>query len=186
MDNNVKSKESETDKSQAPSPLAEPPVLLPLTAEQIELLKDQAAKAGEYWDRYLRQAADLENFKKRAARERQEAVTFANQTLVLKLLPVLDALEMALAAADKPAAPSLRAGIAPIANQLKSVLAEAGLEEIDAGGKPFDPNLHEAVSQQDSAEAPEGQVIRQIRKGYKFRNRLLRPAGVIVAKRPAP
>jgi molecular chaperone GrpE len=186
MDNNVKSNESETDESQAPAPLAEPPVLMPLTAGQIEQLKDQAAKAGEYWDRYLRQTADFDNFKKRAARERQEAATFANQGLLLKVLPVLDALEMALAAAGKPNAQSLQAGVALIANQLKSVLAEAGLEEIDAGGKPFDPNLHEAVSQQESAEAPEGQVIRQIRKGYKFRNRLLRPAGVIVAKAPAP
>ena len=70
-------------------------------------------------------------------------------------------------------------------NQLKSALADAGLEEIDARGKVFDPNLHEAVSQQESAEVPEGEVIQQIRKGYKFRNRLVRPAGVIVAKKPA-
>jgi molecular chaperone GrpE len=186
MKNDVKSRESETDESQTPTPLAEPPVLMPVTAGQIEQLKDQAAKAGEYWDRYLRQTADFDNFKKRAARERQEAVTFANQVLLLKLLPVLDAFEMALAAADKPNAQSLQAGIALIANQLKSALTEAGLEEIDAAGKPFDPNLHEAVSQEDSADVPEGQVIRQIRKGYKFRNRLLRPAGVVVAKAPAP
>jgi molecular chaperone GrpE len=72
-----------------------------------------------------------------------------------------------------------------VSNQLKSALAEAGLEEIDANGKRFDPNLHEAVSQQETREAPEGQVVRQIRKGYRFRNRLIRPAGVIVAKKPA-
>jgi molecular chaperone GrpE len=186
MDKNAQNKNSETDQSQAPTPLVQPPALLPLTTEQIELLKDQAAKAAEYWDRYLRQTADLDNFKKRAARERQDAVTFANQSLLLKLLPVLDAFEMALAAADKPAAQSLQAGVALIASQLKSVLAEAGLEEIDAAGKPFDPNLHEALSQQESADTPDGQVLRQLRKGYIFRHRLLRPAGVIVAKRPAP
>jgi molecular chaperone GrpE len=93
---------------------------------------------------------------------------------------------MALAATTSdPAAQSLQAGIVMISNQLKSVLAEAGLEEIDANGKPFDPNLHEAVSEQETPDAPEGQVVRQIRKGYKFRNRLVRPAGVIVAKKPA-
>jgi molecular chaperone GrpE len=93
---------------------------------------------------------------------------------------------MALAAATSdPAAKSLQAGIVMISNQLKSALAEAGLEEIDAAGKPFDPNLHEAVSQQETRDAPEGQVVRQIRKGFKFRNRLIRPAGVVVAKKPA-
>jgi molecular chaperone GrpE len=69
--------------------------------------------------------------------------------------------------------------------QFKSVLAEAGLEELDALGKPFDPNLHEAVSQQETPDAPEGQVVQQLRKGYKFRDRLLRPASVVVAKQPA-
>ena len=73
-----------------------------------------------------------------------------------------------------------------IQQQLKSVLAEAGLEELDATGKSFDPAFHEAVSQQESeARVPEGQVLQQIRKGYKFRERLLRPSAVIVAKKPA-
>jgi molecular chaperone GrpE len=71
-----------------------------------------------------------------------------------------------------------------ISSQLKNALAESGLEEIDAGGKPFDPNLHEAVSQEKTTEVPEGHVVRQIRKGYKFRNRLLRPAGVVVSRKP--
>jgi molecular chaperone GrpE len=186
MDNMAKHKKSETDESEAPTQVDGPPAVSQLTPAQIEQLKEQAAKAGEYWDRYLRQTADFDNYKKRAARERQDAVTFANEALLARLLPVLDAFEMALAsAASGPAAQSLQVGVALIASQLKSVLAEAGLEEIEAGGKPFDPNLHEAVSQQETADAPEGQVVRQIRKGYKFRNRLLRPAGVIVAKKPA-
>jgi molecular chaperone GrpE len=70
-----------------------------------------------------------------------------------------------------------------IQQQLKTVLAETGLEEIDAAGKPFDPALHEAVSQQESSEIPEGSVLQQLRKGYKLRERLLRPATVIVAKK---
>jgi molecular chaperone GrpE len=73
-----------------------------------------------------------------------------------------------------------------IQQQLKSALTDAGLEEIDAAGKAFDPNFHEAVSQQDSSEVPEGNVLQQLRKGYKLRDRLLRPATVIVARKPAP
>jgi len=157
-----------------------------VTPAELDELRARAAKADETWDRFLRLTADFDNYKKRAARERQEAISFANENLLSRLVPVLDAFEMALAAASNDAAAkSLQAGVLMISNQLKSVLAEAGLEEIEAGGKPFDPNLHEAVTQQESTEVPEGQVIRQIRKGYKFRNRLLRPAGVVVAKMPA-
>jgi molecular chaperone GrpE len=162
------------------------PVAVALTAEQIEELKERAAKADENWDRFLRQAADLENYKKRAARERLEAVTFANSALLQKLIPTLDAFEMALAAAKPdPATQSLCAGIVMVSNQLKSTLAEAGLEEIDASGKMFDPASHEAVSQQETADVPEGRVVQQIRKGYRFHNRLIRPASVIVARKPA-
>lgn len=158
----------------------------PLTPEQIDELKDRAGKADEYRERLLREAADFENFRKRAARERQDAVTYANESLLKKLVPILDTFELALAAAASDgAAPSLRAGVLMVYNQFKAALADAGLEEIDARGKAFDPNLHEAVSQQESAEVPEGEVTQQIRKGYKFRNRLVRPAGVIVAKKPA-
>src|SRR5207249_10002688 len=79
----------------------------------------------------------------------------------------------------------VQAGINMIHQQLKSVLSEAGLEEVEAGNKTFDPNWHEAVSQQESAQVPEGQVLQQLRKGYKLRDRLLRPASVVVAKKPA-
>jgi molecular chaperone GrpE len=180
MDKKAKNKEAADDHNEVPAP---PPALRP---DEIEQLKTQAAKADENWDRFVRLTADFDNYKKRAARERQDAVSFANENLLVKLLPVVDAFDMALAATTSdPAAQSLQAGIVMISNQLKSVLAEAGLEEIDANGKPFDPNLHEAVSEQETPDAPEGQVVRQIRKGYKFRNRLVRPAGVIVAKKPA-
>jgi molecular chaperone GrpE len=164
------------------------PAIVPLTQEQIEQFKEKAAKADEYWDRLLRQTADFENYKKRAARERQDGVAFANESLLTKLLPVLDAFEMALAATsnanEAAAAKSLQTGVAMVSNQLRSILADSGLEEINAAGKPFDPNIHEAVSQEQTDEVPEGRVVRQIRKGYKFRNRLLRPAGVVVAKKP--
>jgi len=170
-----------------PAPAAETlPAPVALTAAQIEELKQRAAKADENWDRFLRQAADLENYKKRAARERLEAVTFANAALLQKLIPTLDAFEMALAAAKPDSSTqSLCDGIVMVSNQLKSTLLEAGLEEIDATGKMFDPAIHEAVSQKETADVPEGRVVQQIRKGYKFHNRLIRPASVIVAKKPA-
>lgn len=158
-----------------------------VTPEQFEELKSRAAKADEHWGRLLRSTADFENFKKRAARERQDAVKFANEALIQKLLTVLDSFEMALAAAQTGPADgqSLQAGIAMTQQQLRNVLAEAGLEEVDAGGKAFDPNLHQAVSQQETDAVPEGHVAQQLRKGYKLRERLLRPASVVVAKKPA-
>jgi molecular chaperone GrpE len=159
-----------------------------LTPEQLDDLKARAARADENWERLLRTTADFDNFKKRAAREREEAVKFANESLIKKLVTVLDNFDMALAAAGQQpveASQSLQTGVAMIHQQLRNVLQEIGLEEVDAAGKKFDPNWHEAVSQQDSAEVPEGQVLQQLRKGYKLRDRLIRPATVVVARKPA-
>lgn len=159
-----------------------------LSAEEVTALREQAAKADEHWQRYLRAVADLENFRKRATRERQDAIKFGNESILQKLIPILDNLEMALAAAqsdDGPNVEALLTGVSMIQQQFRSVLAEAGLEEIDARGQPFDPNLHEAMSQQESTEIPEGHVMQQLRKGYRLKERLLRPASVIVAKEPS-
>lgn len=159
-----------------------------VTPEQFEELKSRAAKADEHWERLLRTSADFENFKKRAAREKQEGMKFANESLLQNLIPVLDNFDSALAAtqtADADAVKSLQTGIAMIYQQLKKTLTDAGLEEVDAAGKVFDPNLHEAVSEKETDEVPEGQVVQQLRKGYKLRDRLLRPASVVVAKHPA-
>jgi molecular chaperone GrpE len=168
-----------------------------LTPEQIQDLKTRAAKADENWNRLLHTTADFENFKKRAAREKIESAQYASSSVVQKLLPVLDNFDMALAAAQTAAATrpagsatkdstmaSLQSGVQMIQQQLRNVLVETGLEEIDATGKPFDPNFHEAISQQESADKPEGTVLQQLRKGYKMKERLLRPATVIVAKKP--
>ncbi len=174
----------------APGAAEAPPPAAETTPEQLTELKARAARADEHWDRLLRTAADFENFKKRAARERHEAAQSATAALVHKLLPVLDHFEMALAAAQNAPAPhggtaALQDGITMIQQQLKGILAETGLEEVDASGRTFDPTLHEAVSQLETAAAPEGQVVQQIRKGYKLRDRLLRPATVVVARKPA-
>jgi molecular chaperone GrpE len=166
------------------------PVASEISPKQLAELQARAAKADEHWDRLLRTAADLENFKKRAARERIESAQSAAATLVQKLLPVLDHFEMAQSAAQNAQAPqsaiaALQDGITMIQQQLKSILAETGLEEVEANGKPFDPTLHEAVMQMETADTPEGQVVQQIRKGYKLRDRLLRPAAVVVAQKPS-
>jgi molecular chaperone GrpE len=156
----------------------------PVTGEDSNTLKEQAAKAR---DQLLRTAAEFDNFKKRVARERQEASRYANESLLRKLIPVLDSFDMALAATNKApdkAIQSLQAGIVMIYQQLKSALAEVGLQEMDATGKPFDPAWHEAVSEQASADVAEGHVLQQLRKGYKLHDRLLRPAGVVVARKP--
>ena len=158
-----------------------------LTKEQLDELKQRAAKADEHWERLLRTTADFDNFKKRATREKADAIRFANENLLEKLVPVLDSFDMALTAAQGAqgeVGQSLKTGIAMVYQQLKGALTDAGLEELDATGKPFDPNVHEAVSQQESAELPEGQVVQQLRRGYRLRERLLRPATVIVSKRP--
>jgi molecular chaperone GrpE len=195
----MKKAESHTNRSgkaaEIPTAAAEPaaanlPVAAEFTPEQLEELKARAAKADEYWDRLLRTTADLENFKKRAARERIEAAQAAAAALIQKILPVLDHFEMAQTAAQTAEVPpdgiaSLQAGVAMIQQQLKNTLAESGLEEIDASGKPFDPTWHEAVSLRETADVPEGHVVQQLRKGYKLRDRLLRPATVIVARKPA-
>ena len=158
-----------------------------LSPEQIAELQNRAAKADENWERLLRTTADFDNFKKRAAREKIESAQYATFSLLQKVLPVLDNFEMALAAAQSAKddkLTSLQAGVQMIQQQLKSVLTETGLEEINATGQVFDPNFHEAVSEQESADVAEGNVLQQLRKGYKFKDRLLRPATVIVAKKP--
>jgi molecular chaperone GrpE len=153
-----------------------------------EFLEELKAKAAEFQDKYMRLAADFENYKKRAAREKQDATRNANESLLQKLIGVLDNFDMAVAAAansEEPAVKSMHTGVNMILAQLRGVLTEAGLEEIEALNRPFDPNFHEAISQQERTDVPEGQVVQQMRKGFKYRDRLLRPASVIVSRRPA-
>ena len=178
----------------APPASAQPDAVAPapsitLDAQEYEELRGRAAKTDEHWDRLVRTTADFDNFRKRAAREKQDAIRYANESLMTKLIPVLDSFDAALAAAQTatdPAAEALAQGVGMVQQQFKTALADAGLEEVDATGQVFDPNWHEAISQQESAETPEGHVLQQLRKGYKLRDRLLRPATVIVAKHPSP
>lgn len=174
-------------RAEEPEPLV-PVEQATLTPEQVDDLRQKAAKADENWDRLVRTAADFDNYRKRAMREKQEAIRFANEAILEKLMPVLDNFDMAVTAAQNSepgTAESFQAGVNMILQQLKRVLTDAGLQEIDARGKPFDPNLHEAIAQQPSDTIPEGYVLQQVRKGYRLHERLLRPASVVVASKPA-
>ena len=157
-----------------------------LSAEQLGELKLAAARGVEAQERFVRLYADFENFKKRAQRERDDARRAATESVVTRMLPVVDNFEMALQAAHQPGTTveTLKAGVSMIQSQMRGVLGELGVEEISAVGQAFDPSLHDAVSQVETTEVPEGQIVQQVRKGYRCRDRLLRPASVVVARAP--
>jgi molecular chaperone GrpE len=130
-------------------------------------------------ERLLRLAADFENFKKRAAREREEYVALANERLIAELLPVLDDLERALDAAAQHEEAQLEEGVRLVHRSLAVLLERHGVRPIDTDGQ-FDPHVHEALLSQPS-EADEGAVIDVIQKGYRLGDRVVRPARVVVA-----
>ncbi len=155
--------------------------------EDLDNLIQKASRVDEYYDKMLRVSADFDNYRKRMVRERHNTIKFANESLVVKLLPVLDNLEAALSATNSNniTVDSLKTGVTMVLNQLKTIFAEAGLEEINAINQPFDPIVHEAISEQETRDVSPGYVVSQIRKGYKFNSKLLRPATVVVAKAPS-
>ena len=143
------------------------------------------ADLDRFRDLALRSQADFDNYKKRATREKEEAVKYANSSLLERLVSILDNFELGLAAAKSEGTQSpVYSGMVLVQKQLNDLLEENGLQPIEAEGKKFDPNLHEAIAQEPS-DAPEGTVIRQTRRGYRFKDRLLRPARVVVSSGPA-
>jgi molecular chaperone GrpE len=149
-------------------------------------LNQALIEAAQWKDAAHRAAAELDNFRKRTARDLQETVKYANAGLLESLLPVLDNFDYGMAAAKVESEGSnLYVGLSMVLRQVQDFLKDNGVEEISAVGMPFDPNLHEAVSQQPADTVAEGTVISQTRRGYKLRDRLLRPASVIVSSGPA-
>ena len=142
------------------------------------------AEVTKWRDLALRTAAEFDNFRKRMAREREESARYANQSLLEELLPVLDNFEMGMQAAARDQGSMIYIGMEMVRRQLNEFLTSQGAEELNVEGKPFDPNLHEAVSQEEVAGVADGTVLRVIRRGFKLRDRLLRPASVVVAKAP--
>ena len=154
---------------------------------EYESLKKKAADAETYYDQLLRARAEFDNYRRRVAQEKQYADLVANEKLFQKLLPVLDTFDIALANAEQSnSTQAILEGVKMVQAQFKAALKDSGLEEVDALRSKFDPHLHEAIQQVEAADCEEGTVVQQVRKGYKFRDRLLRPATVVVSKKPEP
>jgi len=153
----------------------------PLQQETEETVESGDGEVAALEDRLLRLAADFENYKKRVAREREEYLVHANERLVLELLPILDDLERALAAAEQHEEAKLEEGVALVHRSLASLLERNGVKGIETDGK-FDPHVHEALLSQPSEDAESGSVLDVIQKGYTLGDRVVRPARVIVAE----
>ncbi len=148
-------------------------------------LADLKALADENYDKYLRAAAELENVRKRATRDVENAHRFALERFCTELLAVKDSLEMGLAAADKADAQSLLEGKQATLKILTATMERFGVVELNPEGEPFDPQEHEAMTMQPSADVEPGSVLTVYQKGYALNGRLLRPARVVVASDPA-
>jgi molecular chaperone GrpE len=180
-------KKKETERSTAPNPASASAVAMG-DAERSEL-EDPTARLQADLDRFrdlaLRSQADFENYKKRAAREKEEAIKYANSSLLERLVAIVDNFELGLEAAKGEGEQSpVYSGMTLVSKQLNDFLTENGLQPIEAEEKKFDPNLHEAIAHQPS-DLPEGTIIRQTRRGYRFKDRLLRPSQVVVSSGPA-
>lgn len=158
----------------------------PTSSPEPEQTEDETeglqADLDRFRDLALRSQADFENYKKRSAREKEEAIKYANSSLLEKLIAIVDNFELGLEAARAEGEKSpVFSGMSMVLKQLMDFLADSGLQPIDATGQKFDPNLHEAIAHEPSAEVPEGMIIRQTRRGYRMKDRLLRPSSVVVS-----
>ena len=165
--------------------------VLPETAAQLaglEQLQQQLTQAEEraksHWDQHLRAVAELENLRKRAQRDVDNATRAGLERFAHELLPVMDSLALAVASADRADAASLAAGQDATLRLLQKAFQRLGVREIDPAGEPFDPTRHEAVLAQESNTAEPNTVLQVMQPGYELHNRLLRPARVVVAKAP--
>jgi molecular chaperone GrpE len=143
------------------------------------------ADLDRFRDLAMRTQADFENYKKRCAREKEDAIKYANSSLLERLLPVIDNFELGLSAARGQGEQSpIYSGMNLVLRQMSDFLTDNGLQPIDAVGQTFDPNQHDALAHEPSDTVPENQIIRQTRRGYRFKDRLLRPSSVVVSSGP--
>ncbi|MFO8027035.1 MAG: nucleotide exchange factor GrpE [Opitutales bacterium] len=156
------------------------------TEPELSALEKAQAEAAEMKTRYLRSVADLENYRRRIGREKQDIIRSAAAGVIEELLPVLDNMKLGLQAAENhPEAKDVTVGFQMVDEQLKKTLSEHGLEELIPDGEPFDPNLHECIAHQPSDEVKEDHVIETVRAGYRLNERLIRAANVIVSSGPS-
>ena len=154
---------------------------------EAEDVADQLAKAleknRELEDKLLRMAAEQENFKKRMQRERETALKYAEEAILREILPSLDNLERAVEQCKcTPNAEVLLTGVEMTCKGLLNTLEKFGIKALSGEGQPFDPNYHEAVAMEPSADVPENQILQEYQKGYMFKDRLIRAAKVVVSK----
>jgi molecular chaperone GrpE len=147
-------------------------------------LEAKEKEAQDNYDRFLRLSAEFENFKKRMEKEKNDAYKFGTENLIKELLPVLDNLERAIDHGEAKDPQGLLEGVDMTQKGFLTALEKIGVSPVDASGKEFDPNLHEAVMVQEDAHHPAGTVLAQLQKGYTLHGRLIRPAMVVVSKRP--
>lgn len=151
-----------------------------------ELILAAKKEAAANYDRYMRAVADLENFRKRTLREKDELRQFATANVVEDIIPILDNLSLGLAAARQQTdVKAIVDGIGHVLEQFKGTLGRHGLKEINPQGQPFDHNQHDCISHQPSPDVPEEKVSQVVRLGYSLNGRLLRPASVVVSSGPA-
>ena len=154
--------------------------------DEISALKEELAarekEARENHDRYLRAVAELDNYRKRAARDRADIIKYGKEDLIRDILPFLDSLDRALEHKDTTDAQAFREGVALIQEQLLCCLKKHGVERIESVGADFDPNLHEALMQMESPDHEDNQVVSEMEKGYLLNGRLVRPSRVCVCK----
>ena len=149
-------------------------------------LQEAEKKAADNYEKYLRAVADLDNFRKRAAREKADAIQYGNETLLRDILPLVDGMDRALEhACNSEDFEAFKKGLKLLQGQLLGCLQKHGVEMIDTAGKDFDPHVHEAMMQVESAEHEDCRVVGEFERGYLLNGRLLRPAKVSVSKRPS-
>ena len=156
-----------------------------LTVEEWEAkLQDVRKKADENYDKYLRAAAELDNYRKRAAREKADAIKYGNENLLRDILPLLDGMDRALDHADNSCDfEAFKNGLQMLREQLFGCIKKYGVEAIDSLKRDFDPNLHEAMMRVDNDQYEDNKIVEEFEKGYTLNGRLLRPAKVSVCKR---
>jgi molecular chaperone GrpE len=148
-----------------------------------EALEAKEKEAKENYDRYLRTVAELDNYKKRMARDKADILKYGKEDLVKDILPFLDSLDRAMTHADSNDAQAFKSGITLIQDQLLGCLKKHGVERIESAGLDFDPNFHEALMQMDSADHQNNQIVSEMEKGYLLNGRLIRPSRVCVCKK---
>jgi molecular chaperone GrpE len=156
-----------------------------INEDQLKELEERSKKADEYYGHYVRARADLDNFRKRAQREREDFVKFANEQLLSEIIPIMDNFERAFTAAEKvPETHNFALGVEMILKQLRDALARYGAETIDPAGQPFDPAKHHAAEPVPTTEHPDNTVVEVLQRGYLLNGRVVQPALVRVAVNP--